>query len=104
MTTTKGIRALAFGLALGVAAPAMGAAHDTTTDRAHETTAKVKRKARAAKPGGESASDRWADTKDYAKEKSAKARRQGRTAAHDTNKSTKRAEQRAHDRVNDATR
>jgi hypothetical protein len=80
--TTRWMRALAFGLAVAIAAPAFAA--DTTADMkdtATEKKAQAKKKARAAKPGDKTAGARMEDAKDTATETKAKAKKKGRKAA-----------------------
>ncbi len=75
--TTRGLRAIAVGLALALAAPAMaGDAQDTVTEK----KAQVKKKARAAKPGRHTMKDRANDAKDSMKAGVAKTKKQARKA------------------------
>jgi hypothetical protein len=88
---TTWLRAIALGAAVGLAAPALGGsdAEDTVTEK----KAQAKKKARSAKPGDETASDRMADASDTAKEKTAqtkkKARKAARSAKRDVHDATK---------------
>ncbi len=78
--TTRGMRAVAFGLALAIAAPAIAADTGDVKDTATEQKAKTKKKARSMKPGGETAKDKMNDAGDTAKEQTAKAKKKGRKA------------------------
>lgn len=78
--TTRGMRALAYGLALAIAAPSFAADTQDMKDTATEKKAQTKKKARAAKPGDKTANDKMEDAKDTTKETTAKAKKKGRKA------------------------
>jgi hypothetical protein len=96
----KLIRKIAILSALALAAPAWAQSSTSTTkedakDTATEKKAQTKKKARKAKPGGESASDKMKDAQDTGTEKKAQAKKKARKAGAETKKGAKTAEEKA---------
>ncbi len=77
--TTRGMRALAFGLALAIAAPVLADSNDVK-DTATQKKAEARRKARSMKPGRKTLKDRENDLGDTARADAARVRKQGRKA------------------------